>query len=54
MWRTFQHFLRNQNGATAIEYALLASLIGVAIITSVTAVGSKLSTSYSNVALAFK
>jgi pilus assembly protein Flp/PilA len=30
-------------GATAIEYALLASLISIVIATSVTAVGSKVS-----------
>ena len=54
MWRTFQRFLNDQTGATAIEYALLASLIGIAIITSVSVVGANLSTSYSNVAVAFK
>lgn len=53
MWRTFQHFLNDQHGATAIEYALLASLIAVAIITTVTAVGAKLNGSYSNIASAF-
>jgi pilus assembly protein Flp/PilA len=31
-------------GATAMEYALIASLISVVIITGVTAVGTKLST----------
>jgi pilus assembly protein Flp/PilA len=34
----------NQLGATSIEYALIASLISVMIITGTTAVGSKLST----------
>ena len=29
-------FLRNERGATAIEYGLIASLIAVAIITAVT------------------
>ena len=32
-------FLYDEHGATAIEYALLASLIAVAIIVAVTAVG---------------
>ena len=36
-------FIRNESGATAIEYALIASLIAVAIIGAVTAVGSKVS-----------
>jgi pilus assembly protein Flp/PilA len=35
-------FIRDENGATAIEYSLLASLIAVAIITTVTAVGTNL------------
>ena len=53
MWRTLQYFLSDTSGATAIEYALLASLIAVAIITTVTAVGAKLNGSYSNIANAF-
>ena len=53
MLQTFQHFLNDQSGATAIEYALLASLIGIAIVTTVTAVGVKLTGSYSNIAAAF-
>jgi pilus assembly protein Flp/PilA len=32
-------FLRDERGATAIEYALIASLIGLVIITAVGAVG---------------
>jgi pilus assembly protein Flp/PilA len=52
MLQTFQHFLSDQSGATAIEYALLASLIGIAIVTTVTAVGVQLSGSFSNIATA--
>ena len=36
-------------GATAIEYALIASLIAVAIITALTTLGSKLSTTFGEV-----
>jgi pilus assembly protein Flp/PilA len=36
-------------GATAIEYALIASLISVVIVTGATAVGTKLSTFFSSV-----
>jgi pilus assembly protein Flp/PilA len=32
------------NGATAIEYALIASLISIVIVTGATAIGTKLST----------
>ena len=36
-------------GATAIEYALIASLLSIMIITGVTAVGTKLSTFFTSV-----
>lgn len=35
------NFLRDQDGATAVEYAVLLALILLAIITSVQAVGSQ-------------
>lgn len=35
-------FLKDENGVTAIEYGLIAALIAVAIIISVTAVGTQL------------
>ena len=37
------------SGATAMEYALIASLIAIVIVTGVTAVGTKLSTMYAAV-----
>ena len=37
-----QKFLKDESGATAIEYVLLAALIGVAIIGAATAVGNNL------------
>ncbi|TAM55978.1 MAG: Flp family type IVb pilin [Paraburkholderia sp.] len=37
-----QHFLRQEDGAAAIEYGLLAGLIAVAIILTVQAVGASL------------
>jgi len=42
-------FIRNEDGATAIEYALIASLIAVAIITAVQTVGTKVSTVFTEV-----
>jgi pilus assembly protein Flp/PilA len=42
-------FVRDESGATAIEYGLIASLIGVAIIAGVQAVGTKLSDSFAKV-----
>ena len=38
------NLIRDESGATAIEYALIASLIAVAIITAVQTVGTKVST----------
>lgn len=40
----FQQFLREEDGAAAIEYGLLAGLISVAIITTVTLIGTNLNT----------
>ena len=42
-------FVKCESGATAIEYGLIASLIGVAIIVSVTAVGTGLNNTFNNV-----
>jgi pilus assembly protein Flp/PilA len=41
-----QRFLHHRSGATAIEYALIAGLVGMAIIVGVTALGSTLDTDY--------
>ena len=42
-------FARNDRGATAIEYGLIAALIAVVIITAVTAVGTSLSATFSTI-----
>ena len=49
MLKIIRRFLRDESAATSIEYALIAALIGIVIITGVKAVGTKLSTSYANV-----
>jgi pilus assembly protein Flp/PilA len=43
-------FIRNEAGATAIEYGLIAALVGVAIIASVQALGTSLSATFAKVA----
>jgi pilus assembly protein Flp/PilA len=43
-------FLKDQSGATAIEYGLIAALIAVAIITALTTVGSNLGGTFNNIA----
>ncbi len=42
-------FVRDESGATAIEYGLIAALISVVIITAVTAVGTNLSTTFNSI-----
>jgi len=42
--------LRNQDGVTAIEYALIASLIAVTAVTVMGTVGTKLNSTFSTVA----
>jgi len=44
--QNFARFLKDESGATAIEYALIAALIGVAIITAVTGFGTAVSGSF--------
>jgi pilus assembly protein Flp/PilA len=47
-------FFKNESGATAIEYGLIAAGIAVAIITAVNGVGSQLSTTFTNVSTSLK
>jgi pilus assembly protein Flp/PilA len=54
MKRLAQSFLRDESGATAIEYGLIAALIAVVIITAVTTVGTNLTSTFNNVATALK
>ena len=50
--QTVAKLLRDENGATAIEYGLIAALISVVIITAVTLVGSNLSGVFNSIATA--
>ena len=47
-------FLRDDSGATAIEYGLIAALIAVVIIGAVTTVGTNLSGTFNAVSTALK
>lgn len=47
-------FLRNESGATAIEYGLIAAGISVAIITVVGTLGTSLNTVFTSIATALK
>jgi pilus assembly protein Flp/PilA len=45
----FARFAKDESGATAIEYGLIAALIGVGIIVSATSLGSMLSNTFDTV-----
>ena len=44
-----RRFAKDEDGATAIEYGLIAALIAVVIIAAVTTVGTQLSTTFGTV-----
>ena len=47
--KKLQQLFKNEEGATAIEYGLIAALIAVAIIVAVRAVGTGLNSTFNNV-----
>ncbi len=47
-------FAANQDGATAIEYALISSLIAIVLVTVLTNLGTRLSAEFSEVSSALK
>jgi pilus assembly protein Flp/PilA len=49
MVNAINKFLKDENGATAIEYGLIAALVAVAIVGAVTALGTGLSGLFTNV-----
>ena len=50
MFAKFQSFCRDESGATAIEYGLIAALISVAAIAAMGAMGDSLQTLFNTVA----
>ena len=49
MLAVFSKLMRDEGGATAIEYGLIAALISVVIIVAITAVGTQLSIVFSTI-----
>lgn len=45
----FARFVKDESGATAIEYGLIAALIGVAIITAATSLGTEIGNTFTRV-----
>jgi pilus assembly protein Flp/PilA len=54
MLSTFRRLMKNELGATAIEYTLIASLIAVAAVVAMGNVGTKINGVFSNVASVMK
>jgi pilus assembly protein Flp/PilA len=49
MTKRIRAFLSDESGATAIEYAIIASLIAIAIVPALTNLGKKLSSEFAEV-----
>jgi pilus assembly protein Flp/PilA len=49
MQNLFARFVKDESGATAIEYGLIAALIAVAIITAATQLGTQIATTFGKV-----
>ncbi len=49
LYLAIQRFVKDEEGVTAIEYALIASLIAVVIIAAVTATGRSVCTTFNTV-----
>ena len=49
MYALLSRLIRDESGATAIEYGLIAALISVVIIVAITAVGTQLSSVFSTI-----
>jgi len=47
-------FFKDESGATAIEYGLIAAGISIAIITAVNGLGSKLSSNFETISSSLK
>jgi pilus assembly protein Flp/PilA len=54
MKNLLSRFIDNESGATAIEYALIASLIAVGIIGAAGTLGTKISSTFGTVAASLK
>ncbi len=52
MFTKLVQFVKNEDGATAIEYGLIAALVSVAAIGALTAMGQSLNTMFSTVSSA--
>ena len=54
MLKLIRHFMRDDSGATAIEYGLIAAGISVAIIVAVNTIGTNLNATFSSISSQLK
>jgi pilus assembly protein Flp/PilA len=54
MATVMKRFARNESGATAIEYALLGSLLALVLVSALTALGTGLSSEFTEVSGMYK
>ena len=54
MNKLISRFVRDESGATAIEYGLIAALIALVIITVLSTIGTDLNTKFTSVASGLK
>ena len=54
MKNLFARFMNDESGATAIEYGLIAALIGVGIIVAASSLGTQLSNTFSTITTKMK
>ena len=54
MTKILKTFLADENGATAIEYGMIAALIAVVVIGALTTIGTNLDTKFTSIATSLR
>jgi pilus assembly protein Flp/PilA len=54
MWQQLRAFVKDKSGATAIEYAIIASGLSIVIVAAVNGIGAKLNTTFGSVSTQLK
>ncbi|MBK6744221.1 MAG: Flp family type IVb pilin [Propionivibrio sp.] len=49
MWKAILEFIRDEEGATAVEYGLIAALIAVVILGALTGIGTRLKAVFNSI-----
>jgi pilus assembly protein Flp/PilA len=54
MWQRLRAFMKDDTGATAIEYAIIAAGLSIVIVAAVDGIGTKLNTTFGSVSTQLK